>query len=281
MPGSPNKVLNSVQMVAGCDFHRTAPPFVPVLPFAPHVVAYCIGWSFTGASKKAPTVSAGWGRALGRQHDIGPGVYHFWPNALLPLIWAGAGNKAEFAAGTVKIPTGRMAVSLIPWVGLNLQLDCQDFPIPPAPTSICIASFNTVRAGFTGMDALGGALAMLFDSAYVWVLNGVLSFGGSALSNAMQKGLSGCTSGVLRSISRMGFVSPSFVRTAAYWLSTEAREFWTSAPNAIPAVASYLLSTFGVGSPLGYSGSYTPGGSWSGGANDAINDYVSPSPTGR
>lgn len=278
-----NKALNSVQLVAGCDFHRAIPPPIPVPPFAPHVVVYCIGWSFTGASKRCDAVgsavSAGWGYALGRQHDIGPGPYHFWANALLPLIWLGSGNKAEFSSSSVLVPQGRMAVALIPWVGLNLQLDCQDFPLPPLPTSTCVASFNTVRASFTMADALGGFMSMLFDMAFLWVLNGVLSFAGSALGNVMSKGLSGATSGVLRNMFTMGRISPSFLRTAVYWLGTDARVWWGTASNVVPAAVTYLLGTFGIGSPLGYSAGYTPGGTWGGNTNSAINDYFSPSPT--
>lgn len=279
-----HKALNSYHLVAGCDFHRTIPPPIPVPPLGPHVVAWCIGWVIAGG-KKSPTVSAGWGRALGRQHDIGPGPYHFWANALLPLIWLGAGNKSEFGSGTVKVDIGgggeRMAVAVIPWVGINLQLDCQDFPLPPLPTSMCIASLNTVKAGFSAADFWGGLLAMLGDMAFMWLLNGVMSFAGNAAGNAMSNGLRGCTSGVLRGIFNTGRISPSFLRTAAYWLRPDARAWWGQASNVVPALVGWGLGTFGIGSPLGYSPEYTPGGTAGGNLNSWINDNVSPSPRRR
>src|SRR4051794_14013268 len=124
MPGVASQALNSTHIIVGCDFHNQLPP-PPAVP-GPHVVTWCIGMAGPGSSKAAPTVLAGPGTALGRQHDCGMGPYHFGVNALLPLVWANAGNKAQFASSSVKLETGNMAVATIPVAGLNLQLDCND-----------------------------------------------------------------------------------------------------------------------------------------------------------
>jgi exonuclease VII small subunit len=112
------KALNSIQLVAGCDFHKQMPPPPPAgpLPMAPHAVVSCMGFAMPATAKQSTTVKVGGGYAIGRQHDLGAGMYHFAPNTLLPLIWAGAGNKAEFGSSTVSIDVGdkslRMAVAL-------------------------------------------------------------------------------------------------------------------------------------------------------------------------
>jgi hypothetical protein len=177
-----SKVLNSIQLVAGCDLHDQlpAPP-----PMAPHVVVAMMSLASPATSKISATVKAGWGYALGREHDLGPGPYHFATNLLLPLISLAAGNKAEFGCASVQIggcgvpPTSaQMAVAIGGLSGVNLQLDCGD-PLP-GPTSTCIASLNTVHAGLTGADVLAGAATMVVDSAITWFvakLSGALTAG--------------------------------------------------------------------------------------------------------
>lgn len=100
----------------------------------------------------------------------GPG-YHAAANLLLPIVWAGAGNKCEFGSSSVKVKTGRIAVALVPVAGLNLQLDCNE--PAPAPFSICFSCTNTVMAGFILMDCIAGFVAMAVDSFAVWVVGKV------------------------------------------------------------------------------------------------------------
>jgi hypothetical protein len=265
MPGAACKALNSFQLVAGCDMHKQIPPPPPVgpLPMAPHAVVYCVGFALKSTSKASSTVKAGWGHALGRQHDIGMGPYHFAANALLPLIWLGAGNKAEFGSGTVKVDVDggglRMAVALIPMVGLNLQLDCNE---PCAlPTSTCVASFNTVKAGFTGMDCLAGFASMITDIAVTWI--------SGKIAGALTKGAGAAITGIL---ARVG--DGVTVMLAAGVVA-----------SAFPTVTYYLGATTNlvvgwmVGSPLGYSFGWAPGNVYGGKLNDAVNDYISPTPT--
>jgi hypothetical protein len=267
--------LNSIQMIAGCDMHKQIPPPPPVgpLPFAPHVVIAITGMAPASTSKASTTVKAGWGYALGRQHDLGMGPYHFAANLLLPLVWAGAGNKAQFGVASVSIESQgskgvKLAVALIPGAGLNLQLDCNE---PCAlPTSMCIASLNTVTAGFSLGDCLGGFAAMISDIAITW------------LTGQIAEALTGVAEGVLGGI--LELIGPEALLVAGL------------AAAALPTLAYTLKETtkmmigWVIGSPLGYS--YTGkilgvqvgwGSTYGGALNDTINDhvshYISPPPT--
>ena len=255
------KALNSIQLVAGCDFHKQMPPPPPAgpLPMAPHAVASCMGFAMPATSKQSTTVKVGGGYAIGRQHDLGAGMYHFAPNTLLPLIWAGAGNKAEFSSSRVSIRVGdkslRMAVALIPGVGLNPQLDCNE---PCAmPSSVCIASFNTVTAGFTVADCVAGFADMAADIAATWfsskIAGGVGKVAGAKIAAILGKVAYGTQVQLA-----VGVVASSFP-TAAEYLSS---------------VTSLL-----AGSPLGYSREGAPGNDYGAKLNDAINDWISPAPT--
>jgi hypothetical protein len=252
--------LNSFQLVAGCDFHNQIPPPPPVgpLPMGPHVVVYCMGFAMPSTAKKSTTVKAGWGYALGRQHDLGMGIYHFAANILLPVMWAGAGNKAEFGCSTVSVDVDgsgmRMAVALIPVVGLNLQLDCNN-PCS-MPTSTCVASFNTVTAGFTLADCIAGFVAMAVDVAITWlsskIVGGIFK-GIGAILGKFNWGITVMLAG--------GVIGSRFPRAAEF----------------VSQTASLLLG-WAVGSPLGYSAGWAPVGTLGGMANDAVNDWISPSP---
>lgn len=264
MPAACN-ALNSFHLVAGCDFHKQIPPPPPVgpLPMAPHVVVYCMGFAMPSTAKKSATVKAGWGQALGRQHDLGMGVYHFAANVLLPLIWAGAGNKAEFGSSSVKVDIDgagvRMAVALVPVVGINLQLDCNE---PCAmPTSVCIASLNTVKAGFTLMDCLAGFAAMACDIAVTWISGQIAGFIVKG-AGAVITGILAEVAGGIEAMLVAGVVASAFP-TVTYYLG---------------AVTTQLVG-WAVGSPLGYSYSWAPGSVYGGKANDALNDWISPTPT--
>lgn len=258
--------LNSFQLVAGCDFHKQIPPPPPVgpLPMAPHVVVYCMGFAMPSTAKQSTTVKAGWGFALGRQHDLGMGPYHIAANVLLPLIWAGAGNKAEFASGSVFVKVGsdslRMAVALVPVAGLNLQLDCNE-PCP-MPTSTCIASLNTVLVGFSFADCIAGFAAMTADIAMTWlsgkIVGGVFKLAGAIVERVLARSATGITA-----MLTAGIAASAFPRASAFLGGT-----------------ANLLLGWVVGSPLGYSPD------WAGvnyvypaSKNDAINDWISPPPS--
>ncbi len=258
------KALNSVQLVAGCDVHKQMPPPPPAGPVpAPHVVVYCMGFAMPSTAKQSTTVKAGWGYALGRQHDLGMGIYHFAANVLLPVIWAGAGNKAEFGASKVRVAVQEkslpMAVALIPRIGLNLQLDCNE-PCP-MPTSTCVASFNTVEVGFSRADCLAGFAAMLADVAVTWasskIVGGAFKLAGAGMTKVLGKSVRG-----IQTMLTAGLVAAAFPTTAEYIGSV-----------------SNLVVGWVVGSPLGYSPDFAPGGGYGGKLNEAINDSIAPAPT--
>ncbi len=271
MPGAPHKALNALHIVTGCDIHLSIPPPVPPTGTPmPHIIVYVMGLAMPSTSKMSERhVKAGWGLALGRQHDLGMGIYHFWANWLLPAIWLGAGNKAEFGSGTVKLDKGRMAVAVYPLIGINLQLDCQQLPAPlPLPTSVCIASFNTVSAGFTWGDFFGGVFAMLFDALVTYAVNLVVAKLPGGLSKLAPAAWRAAASGVLGRIAGtvVGRVTIAVLRQTAK-IGFDGSAF-----------GQILLGMFVFGTPLGYSYKNAPVGKYSGDINDVINDTFSPDP---
>jgi hypothetical protein len=225
---------------------------------APHAVVSCMGFAMPATAKQSSTVKVGGGYAIGRQHDLGAGMYHFAPNTLLPLIWAGAGNKAEFGSSTVSIDVKgqslRMAVALLPGVGLNPQLDCNE-PCP-MPTSVCIASFNTVTAGLSAADCVAGFAAMTADIAASWMSSKIVGGACSKIAEILGKSALG-----IQTMLVVGVVGSEFPKSA----------------EVVSQVAK-LLGGWVLGSPLGYSRKRAIGNVYGGEANDAINDWLSPTP---
>jgi hypothetical protein len=223
------------------------------------VVVYCLGFAMPSTSLKSATVKAGMGHALGRQHDLGMGIYHFAANILLPLVWAGAGNKAEFGVASVTIgatPKGpkRMAVALVPFVGLNLQLDCSE-PLPLSTSLVC-ASFNDVSAGFTMKDCIAGFVAMRVDQLYVFLVGKIVEGAGNVFLYVLGKSVAGNVAMLAG-----GVLAAAFPKTAAY----------------LGALASQIAG-WAIGTPLGYSRDL-PWTGLGGKLNDAVNDWISPTPT--
>ncbi|HXJ19460.1 MAG TPA: hypothetical protein VMT03_04435 [Polyangia bacterium] len=239
-------VLNSTHPVIGCDSHSQAPP--PQPPLGPHIVVGGMGQADPTTSKASATVKAGAGYALGRQHDLGRGKYHFAANMLLPLVWAGAGNKAEFGCSSVRVGgcgKDNEALSMaaaLGW-GLNLQLDCGE-PCP-APTSICIASFNTVFAGLTAADKVAGFQAMTVDLVLTWAVGKIAGVLASALHGRAYE--------ILGDV--LSLLGPD-ARFVGALLDAAAA----------PTVRELMKTAIGwfIGTPLGYSysGPVPPGGEW-------------------
>ncbi len=272
MPG--NNLLNSIQLVCGCDMHKQIPPPPPVGPVpAPHVVVAVMMMAHPSGTKASTTVKAGWGYALGRQHDLSMGPYHFAANLMLPIVWAGAGNKAEFGSASVSIDVSgeakRLAVAVIPGAGLNMQLDCNE---PCAlPTSICVASLNTVYAGFSLADFIGGFVAMVVDIAITWLVGEIAGFLTDVLGGLAIAGL-----GEVLAL-----------------LGPEALLVGAMAEMVIgPVIHEAVKMGIGwlIGTPLGYSyvgevpgthggAHFGPGSTYGGKFNDYINDNISPTPT--
>ncbi len=290
MPGVGMKCLNTIQPIFGVDMHKTIPPPLPVPPFAPHVVVWGEGWSqktgfmWAVANSKAASPESGvakpvqlcWGYAIGRGHDAGPHPGHIWPNILLPLILLGSGSKSEFASGTVKHKQGNIAIAVA--YAVNMNLDCQDFPIPPLPTGFVMAMFSTVEAGFTLGDFLGGLFSMLMDMALTWLsglavagLTSVISSAGRGLSGAFKSAFfgnggmfgafgRGFGRGLLQGM-RDAFKIPFVSKLAPRALATAFMEAGnTPVTRALLSNFPYIMGPVGsalgirvVGSPVGYS----------------------------
>ncbi len=154
----------------------------------------------------------------------------------MPLIWAGAANKAEFGCASVTVghcgadkASVTMAVALPG--GLGLQLDCGE-PCP-WPSSLCIASLNTVHAGLTTADAVAGFGAMVVDLALTWALGKVAG----VLTTALQQ----------QAFNALGYVLSLLgpdVRLVAALDTAMARE--------TGEVVKTVMGWF-IGTPLGYS----------------------------
>ncbi len=300
MPGAPMHCLNTIQPIVGCDAHKAIPPPPPAPPpFTPHVVVWGEGWSqkvnFLGmamATSKAASpesgapkpVACGYGYAVGRTHDAGPHPGHIWPNVLLPLIMLGAGSKSEFASGTVKIGTasGAQDMAVAVAFAVNMNLDCFDFPMPPAPSGVVIAAANTVFAGLTWADVGRGFVGMVIDSALTWfvgaacavvtgAMSGLLSrAAGSSLMSGMLDGMAANFKGPWAS-SIFTEEAPNLFSRNGQLFGDSIRRFTQAAGNVpardlVTAAYGYALGTWGLGTPLGYSPAYTPVGG--GGAGD-------------
>ncbi|HVY38061.1 MAG TPA: hypothetical protein VHM31_09000 [Polyangia bacterium] len=268
-----NNLLNSIQLVAGCDMHKQIPPPPPAGPLpAPHVVTAVMMMAHPSGTKASTTVRAGWGFALGRQHDLSMGPYHFAANLLLPLVWLGAGNKAEFGSASVSIDVSgtatRLAVAVIPGVGLNLQLDCSE---PCAlPTSICVASLNTVYAGFSLADFIAGFVAMVVDIAITWVVGEIADVITGALGGLAIAGLAE----VLALLGPEALLVGAIVEIVGGPVIHEAVKMGIGWLIGTPLGYSYTGPVPGTGGKAHFG----PGSTYGGQLNDFINDNISPAP---
>ena len=173
---------------------------------------------------------------------------------------------------------------------LNANLDCQDFPIPPAPTGMCFTIHYNVLAGFSFMDFLRGLIQLLADSALTWLV-GVACAGFSAgLSGLVGKLMGKGAFGTLAwaafkgSFSLGGIVDNVAIRSAAGLMNDGAGYFasngrlfvdgwrfipaalataWRDAPvDQAVGLAGTALGTFGLGTPIGYAPKDAPVGGW-------------------
>lgn len=265
-----NNLLNSIQLVAGVDMHKQIPPPPPAGPLpAPHVVVAVMMMAHPSGTQASTTVRAGWGYALGRQHDLSMGPYHFAANLMLPLVWLGAGNKAEFGSGSVSIDVGgkskRLAVAVIPGAGLNMQLDCNE---PCAlPTSICVASLNTVYAGFSLGDFIGGFVAMVVDIGITYVVGEIADVITGALGGLAIAGLGE----VLALLGPEALLVGAVVEIVAGPVIHEAVKMGIGWLIGTPLGYSYTGPVPGTGGGAHFG----PGSTYGGKANDYINDHVS------
>ena len=304
MPGFP--VFTTIQPIIGTDFHKSIPPPPPAGPMMmPHVVMWGSGLSqLTGfmwaiaATSRASTkksgclkpVAVGFGHGCGRTHDAGPHLGHIWPNALLPIILLGSSSKAEFGSGTVKIavsPQGGNVLDMAINVAyvMNLNLDCQDFPIPPAPTGFCFTIHYSVKAGFTMADFWRGLVQMAVDMALTWLVGAACAVLTAGLSGLLGKVLGkgsflGGTWSALKGNFRLAGVGRSaaaLMNDGAGYFASNGRVFveawrfvpaaiasaWKSAPaDQVIGLVGTGVGTFGLGTPIGYAPKDAPVGGW-------------------
>ncbi|HEX2660031.1 MAG TPA: hypothetical protein VHU40_17225 [Polyangia bacterium] len=299
MPGFP--VMTTVQPIIGVDMHKAIPPPPPAPPpMVPHVVVWGSGlsqkmnflWSVAATSKASsleslcvkPTV-VGFGHGCGRTHDAGPHPAHIWPNVLLPLIMLGSGSKAEFGSGTVKLavsPQGGGSADFAINVAyvMNMNLDCQDFPVPPLPTGFCFTIHYNVLAGFTLSDFLRGLVQMLFDMALTWLVGcacaGLSALMSGAIAAVMGKGALAAMGSSMRSAFSLGGASQImsdgagallsngrlFVDGWRAMLAAGKNAFVNDAPGMATGIVSTLTGIYGIGTPVGFAPEGAPVGGW-------------------
>lgn len=304
MPGFP--VFTTIQPIIGTDFHKSIPPPPPAGPMMmPHVVMWGSGlsqktgfmWAIAATSRASspesgcpkPTV-VGFGHGCGRTHDAGPHPGHIWPNALLPIILLGSSSKAEFGSGTVKIAiapqaggSADMAVN-VAYV-MNLNLDCQDFPLPPGPTGLCFTIHYNVKAGFSLADFWRGVIQMGVDMALTWLVGAACAGLTAGLSGLLGKvlgkssflgGAWSALKGNLR-LAGIGSSAAALMNDGAGYFASNGRVFvnawrfvpaaianaWKSAPaDQVIGLVGTGVGTFGLGTPIGYAPKNAPVGGW-------------------
>jgi hypothetical protein len=288
MPGFP--VLTTLQPIVGVDMHKAIPPPPPAPPpMVPHVVVWGVGlsqktsfqWAVSTSKASSPEsgcqkpVVVGMGHSCGRLHDAGPHPGHIWPNVLLPLILLGSASKAEFGASTVKIGVapaagGNADMGVNVAYVMNANLDCYDAPLPPCPTGFAVTLNYNVMAGFSLADFAHGLLQMLLDSALTWAVGMVCS----ALGPAVEDLLRGEANQVLKTFAGELWGKPGFDTAKALmadgagffassgrlfvdgWgavLPAAVNAFKNDTPGMVGGIAGTLVSTFGLGMPLGYA----------------------------
>ena len=182
--------------MVGVDFHKNQPPPpAPPVPAAPHAVAATLNWQIPASTANTVRATFAEARIMQRGTDIQAMIPHIplTPAALLtPAIIAASGSKSYFGPATVLANDAAIAVA----VGgiVDVSLNCGDVP---TPTGNVIAP-NTVVAGMTIGDMLGGVFAMAFDAAAQAAMNkltGDLFQGPNELSNAFGSGLLGALLG--------------------------------------------------------------------------------------
>jgi hypothetical protein len=285
----------------------------------PHVVVWGSGlsqktsfmWAIAATSRASSPESGcltptlvGPGHACGRTHDAGPHPGHIWPNALLPLILLGSASKAEFGSGTVKTAiapqaggSADMGINVL--YILNANLDCQDFPLPPAPFGMCFTTNYMVRAGFSIFDLLRGLFQMIADALVTWAVGAFCAAFSAALSGLLGKSfvstfleslrggserLGGVVDGVaIRSAQGLmadgaGFFASNGRLFVDGWRSVPAAlaTVWRSAPaDQVAGLAGTALGAFGLGTPIGYAPKNAPIGGWNPAPNSTFNSTYS------
>lgn len=244
-------VLISIHPMIACDLHDAIPPPGPVpVPSLPHYCAATLKWppsSFLGTQKRADGKVEAMGFTVMQQGtDIGNLIPHVCANYLLPLVIAFSASKSFFGVASVQAAGQPVAVALL--IVANLNLNCYGPSLPPLPTGGVVAS-NTVMAGMTLGDFLGGLFAMAFEAAVQFLLNKLFASGAaSRFFNRLQGPLiRALLPGALRSTS----LTTALLAQSSRILSNPV------VANTLAGVIPGLLGV-ALGSPLGYSTPWSP-----------------------
>ncbi len=264
------------------EWHQAIfPPDPSPKPKIMHACAamLCAGpWGILSGKPNRTAVSASGGVMLSQGTDIGPLIPHFNlipflpPNALLPIIILTSGSKSHFGARKNVAAQGPVAFAVA--VKVNFNLNCAGPAMPPLPSGLVI-TFNTHTTGATVGDVIAGALHMGVDLLVQFGLNRL--FAAPGVAGFFERMTARLLDPIVKRLT--GFVVLELaVRslTGSNWLGVAADALLLS---ILPAKVTGI---FLLGSPVGYSPSYTPVGGLPGGPLDraqgagaqAIDDFL-------
>jgi hypothetical protein len=164
-------VLIEWHPMIGVDLHEDVLPPAPPVPMAPHLTAATLNWIIPAAMSSKTFATFVHARIMQRGTDIQSLIPHIPltpAGALAPVLTVFSGSKSHFGPRSVEVEGTPVAVALLGAV--NVNLNCGDLPMP---TGYVLAP-NTVVAGMTLGDVLGGLFAMMADTAMQYGMNAVL-----------------------------------------------------------------------------------------------------------
>ena len=175
-------VLIEWHPMIGVDLHEDVLPPAPPVPMAPHLTAATLNWVIPAAMSSKTFATFVHARIMQRGTDIQSLIPHIPLSpacTLAGLLTLFSGSKSHFGPRSVEVEGTPVAVALLGSV--NVNLNCGDLPMP---TGYVIAP-NTVVAGMTLGDVIGGIFAMMADTAMQYGMNKLLgplgpAFGGLA-----------------------------------------------------------------------------------------------------
>jgi hypothetical protein len=172
-------VLIEYHPMLGVDLHEdVVPPLPPApptpVPFAPHLTTALLNWVVPAATADTVHATPAHGRVMKRGTDIQNFIPHIplTPAAMLALLLTSfSGSKSYFGPASVLVKKSPVAVALA--LVVNYNLNCGDIPT----VSGIVMAPNTVVAGMTWGDLLGGLFAMYIDAAMQAALNKLMPSG--------------------------------------------------------------------------------------------------------
>jgi hypothetical protein len=272
-------VLISIHPMVAVDGHDAIPPPGPVLvPTLPHYCGATLKWppsTWLGTQKPCTDKVEAMGWSVMQQGtDIGNLIPHVCANYLLPLIIAFSASKSFFGVASVQSAGSPTAVALL--IVENLNLNCWGPTFPPMPLGGVCAP-NTVMANMTLGDFLGGLFSMIVEGAIQFALNRI--FASQTASNFFNRLQGPLIRALLPGAMRSTTLVTALLAQSSRILSNPVVA--TTLGNLFPALVG-----LGLGSPLGYSPSWSPIGWGSGklseaarGAGSDLGNHVYPHTT--